>query len=69
MQGKMADPEVLSNNAEMQRIAKAAADLEPTVQAYRAYLEATEALQESKQLLRDSDGRDSSLDHVLAAHY
>ncbi len=65
----MADPEVLSNNAEMQRIAKAAADLEPTVQAYRAYLEATEALQESKQLLRDSDGRDSSLDHVLAAHY
>jgi PCRF domain len=57
MQGKMADPEVLSNNSEMQRIAKAASDLEPTVQAYREYLEATEALEEAKQLLRESDGR------------
>lgn len=56
LQEKMADPQILSNTTEMQRIAKAAADLEPTVQAYRDYLQATEALDEAKQLLRECDG-------------
>lgn len=52
----MAEPEVLANTSEMQKIAKAAADLEPTVQAYRDYLQTTEALAEAQQLLRESDG-------------
>ena len=52
----MADPEKLADSSEFQRIAKATADLEQTVSAYREYMDAHEQLTEAKQMLRESDG-------------
>lgn len=52
----MADPTVAGNNTEFQRVAKAAAALEDQVTAYSRYKDLLVALQEAKQLLRESDG-------------
>jgi protein subunit release factor A len=52
----MADPLVAGNPAEFQRVAKAAAELEDQVSAYDKYKQAQAALQEAKELLRESDG-------------
>lgn len=45
LQMRMADPEVANNSNEFQKVAKAAADLEPTVTAYRNYIETDKQLQ------------------------
>lgn len=52
----MADPTVAGNPTEFQRVAKAAAALEDQVTAYNRYKDLVVALQEAKQLLRESDG-------------
>ncbi|BDA41609.1 Peptide chain release factor 1 [Coccomyxa sp. Obi] len=54
--GRMADPTVAGNPTEFQRVAKAAAALEGQVTAYSRYKDLLVALQEAKQLLRESDG-------------
>ncbi|KAK9810519.1 hypothetical protein WJX72_012069 [[Myrmecia] bisecta] len=53
---KMADPDISANPNEFQRVAKAAADLEPTVTAYNAYLDTVEQLQEARDMMKESDG-------------
>jgi len=53
-QMRMADPEVAASTTEFQRVAKAAADIEPTVAAFRAYNEAQLAAQEAREMLRES---------------
>ena len=52
----MADPATASNPAEYQKVAKAAAELEEQVSAYSKYRGAVAALQEAKEMLRESDG-------------
>ncbi|KAK9842018.1 hypothetical protein WJX81_004389 [Elliptochloris bilobata] len=51
---RMADPEVAASTTDFQRVAKAAADIEPTVAAFRAYNEAQLAVQEAREMLRES---------------
>ena len=55
-QEKMADPQIASNPTEFQRIATAAAELQPVVDAYRQLKEAEKELQGAKAVLRDSAG-------------
>lgn len=55
---KMTDPEVLSNPQELKKVAKARADLESVVMAWREYTKVTSELKESKEMLAlesDSD--------------
>jgi peptide chain release factor 1 len=52
----MADPATASNPAEYQKVAKAAAELEEQVSAYSKYRGTLAALQEAKEMLRESDG-------------
>lgn len=56
LQMRMADPEVAASTTEFQKVAKAAADIEPTVAAFRAYNEAQLAVQEAREMLRESSG-------------
>ena len=53
---RMADPEVAASTTEFQRVAKAAADIEPTVAAFKAYNEAQLLVQEAREMLRESGG-------------
>lgn len=52
----MADPVTASNPTEYQKVAKAAAELEEQVSAYSKYRSTVMALQEAKEMLRESDG-------------
>lgn len=52
----MADSATASNAAEYQKVARAAAELEEQVTAYGRYKHAVAALQEAKEMLRESDG-------------
>ena len=56
LQMRMADPEVAASTTEFQKVAKAAADIEPTVAAFQAYNEAQLAVQEAREMLRESSG-------------
>ena len=58
---RMADPEVAASTTEFQKVAKAAADIEPTVAAFRAYNEAQLAVQEAREMLRESSGAPCSV--------
>eukprot|EP00798_Chlamydomonas_sp_ICE-L_P001880 gene1880-33299_t len=53
MQMRMADPEVASDPKEFQRVAKAAADLEVSVDSYQAYLKAEAGLEVSRAYLKE----------------
>ena len=52
----MASPEVSSNPTEFQKVARAAADLEQTVTAYREYEQLQQELAEAKELAAESAG-------------
>ena len=52
----MASPEVSSNPTEFQKVARAAADLEQAVQAYRDYSQLQQELNEAKELAAESAG-------------
>lgn len=52
----MASPEVSSNPTEFQKIARAAADLEQTVDAYRQYTQLQQELAEAKEMAAESAG-------------
>lgn len=56
MQERMASPEVSSNPTEFQKVARAAADLEQTVTAYREYEQLQQELAEAKELAAESAG-------------
>ena len=56
LQNRMADPATASNPTEYQKVAKAAAELEEQVSAYSKYRSMVRALQEAKEMLRESDG-------------
>eukprot|EP00873_Tetraselmis_striata_P011047 jgi/Tetstr1/431311/TSEL_021003.t1 len=53
---KMGDPDVAGDPGEFQRIARQAADLLETVNAHNEYKEATAALLEAKEMLKECDG-------------
>ena len=52
----MASPEVSSNPTEFQKIARAAADLEQTVVAYRQYTQLQQELAEAKEMATECAG-------------
>lgn len=52
----MASPEVSSNPTEFQKVARAAADLEQTVVAYRQYTQLQQELAEAKEMAAESAG-------------
>lgn len=55
---KMTEPEILANPQELTKVAKARADLEPVVLAWREYSKVVEELEASKEMLgieTDSD--------------
>ena len=52
----MALPEVASDPTEFQKVARAAADLEEAVAAYRQYGQLQQELQEAKELAAESAG-------------
>jgi len=52
---RMGDPDVATDHAEFQRIAKARSSLEETVQTYEAWKNAELDWQESKQILKESN--------------
>lgn len=52
----MATPEVSSNPTEFQKVARAAADLEQTVNALRQYEQWRQELKEAKDMVADSAG-------------
>ncbi|KAL0049712.1 hypothetical protein WJX82_008180 [Trebouxia sp. C0006] len=54
LQERMASPEVSSNPTEFQKVARAAADLEQTVTAYREYEQLQQELAEAKELAAES---------------
>jgi peptide chain release factor 1 len=53
---RMADPDVAKDPKEFQRIAKARASLEETVEAYSDWNRLTQELQEANELLREASG-------------
>ena len=55
LEQNMADPAVLSDPEQYRKIAKARADVEPVVLAYREYRELQKQLDENKELLSDED--------------
>ena len=55
-QSKLADPDIASDATESQRLARAAAELQPAVDAYRAYRAAETALAEARELAAESAG-------------
>lgn len=61
----MADPAVAGDADECQRVARAAAELEPAVAALRAYRAAEAAAADARDLLRECDGPDG--DEEMAA--
>ena len=65
VQGRMADSAIASNAAEYQKVARAAAELEGQVTAYGRYKHAVAALQEAKEMLRESDSMRTPV-HVLS---
>lgn len=50
---KMIDPEVISNTAELQKLAKEHAELEPIVMKYREYNKVKKTLEEDKEMLKE----------------
>ncbi|MCQ2444209.1 MAG: peptide chain release factor 1 [Mailhella sp.] len=55
LEGSLADPAVLSDQDAFRKTAKARADLEPVVMAFREYRELKEQLEENRELLSDED--------------
>lgn len=50
---KIADPEVIANNKEWQKLMREHAEIEPIVEKYREYKEIKESLEENKEMLLD----------------
>lgn len=65
----MADSATASNPAEYQKVARAAAELEGQVTAYGRYKHAVAALQEAKEMLRESDSAHTSIDMLSWVSY
>ena len=59
----LADPEVLGNPDELRKTAKARADLEDVVMAYREYKQASEELNDAKMML--DDDLDSDMEQMI----
>lgn len=61
LQLRMADPDVAANSTEFQKVAKAASDLEDTVNTFRAYNETEKQLADSEKYLKDEVGNDPEM--------
>jgi len=58
------DPVILSNPAELQKVSKEQADLRPIVEKIREYTRLLHDIEETKQLLKESDGEMRELAQV-----
>ena len=54
LQAKLADPEVAGDSNEYQRVAKAAAELQESVDAYKEIQQVYDDLQQAKSMLKES---------------
>eukprot|EP00882_Tetradesmus_deserticola_P007639 GHRQ01008044.1.p1 GENE.GHRQ01008044.1~~GHRQ01008044.1.p1 ORF type:complete len:427 (+),score=257.80 GHRQ01008044.1:352-1632(+) len=61
LQLRMADPEVANNSQEFQKVARAAAELEQTVNAYRQHQDAEQQLQEARVYLKGEAASDPDM--------
>lgn len=61
LQMKMADPEVAANSTEFQKVAKAAADLEETVNAFRLYRDTEQQLVDAQKYLKEEAASDPEM--------
>ncbi len=61
LQMKMADPEVAANSNEFQKVAKAAADLEETVNAFRLYRDTEQQLVDAQKYLKEEAANDPEM--------
>lgn len=52
----MGDPDIASNPSEFQKVATAAAEIEPIVEAHRQLMEADKELQGARTVLKESAG-------------
>jgi len=50
---QIADPEIIANQDKWQELMKEHAHIEPIIQRYKEYKEATEAIEDSKEMLKD----------------
>ncbi|KAG2447301.1 hypothetical protein HYH02_007631 [Chlamydomonas schloesseri] len=57
----MADPEVAANASEFQKVAKAASDLETTVNTYRAYKDTEQQLADAQKYLKEEAANDPEM--------
>ena len=55
LEGLFADPSVLGNPKEMQKLARERSEISPLVEAYRSYKKVREEIEESEELLLGSD--------------
>jgi peptide chain release factor 1 len=53
LNGKISDPDIINNINEWQKYVKEHAEIEPIVMKYREYKEATEQIEESKEMLNE----------------
>ncbi|KAG2434184.1 hypothetical protein HXX76_007910 [Chlamydomonas incerta] len=61
LQMRMADPEVAANASEFQKVAKAASDLETTVNTYRAYTDTEQQLTDAVKYLKEEASSDPEM--------
>ena len=61
LQMRMADPEVAANSTEFQKVAKLAADLEETVNTFRAHKETEQQLADAEKYLKEEVGNDPEM--------
>lgn len=61
LQMRMADPEVAASATEFQKVAKAASDLETTVNTYRAYQDTEQQLADAQKYLKEEASSDPEM--------
>ncbi|KAF6265581.1 peptide chain release factor [Scenedesmus sp. NREL 46B-D3] len=61
LQLRMADPDVANNSQEFQKVARAAAELEQTVNAYRQHQDAQQQLEEARVYLKEEAASDPDM--------
>ncbi|KAK9086528.1 hypothetical protein Syun_028922 [Stephania yunnanensis] len=63
---KLADPDVVSNPSEYQKLAKSMAELDEVVSTYREFKDCEKQLEETKDLAKDSGGDDDMAEMIAS---
>ena len=64
---KISDPEIIANQEEWRKLMKDQSDLEPIIAKYREYKKYNDQLEESKELLKDSEMKELAEQEMLEA--